>query len=58
MRIKAYGCTDRLPLSASNIGVTSIVFDQNSIKCSVFPRNKRGDMTDDVRSEHHGWIYP
>ena len=50
MRIKAYGCSDRFPWATRNVGVTSIVFDQNSIKLSACPRGKRGGMTDDVRS--------
>ena len=49
MRIKAYGCSDRFPRATRNVGVTSIVFDQNSIKLSACPRGKRGGMTDDVR---------
>lgn len=51
MRIKAYGCSDRFPWATRNVGVTSIVFDQNSIKLSACPRGKRGGMTDDVRFE-------
>lgn len=50
MRIKTYGCVDRCPISTRYIGISSIVFDQNSIKLSAFPRGKRGGMTDDVRS--------
>lgn len=49
MRIKTYGCVDRCPISTRYIGISSIVFDQNSIKLSAFPRGKRGGMTDDVR---------
>ena len=52
MRIKAYGCSDRFPWATRNVGVTSIVFDQNSIKLSACPRGKRGGMTDDVRTSN------
>ena len=55
MRIKTYGCVDRCPISTRYIGISSIVFDQNSIKLSAFPRGKRGGMTDDVRPSEHHW---
>lgn len=50
MRIKTYGCVDRCPISTRYLGISSIVFDQNSIKLSAFPRGKRGGMTADVRT--------